>query len=126
MTRDGEKKNNEFIYTIRTPTESHPIEEITTKYFHQNACYDKIDRENTFWLLQGGKVYRSLNWAYCYYISFDHSVNRDDKTPYYSEQNRRRGFKQEMRKERKLVFTTHEYFKTQTPEKKGCGSCSKR
>ena len=73
-----------------------------------------------------GKVYRSLNWAYCYYICFDHSVNLDNKTPYYSEQIRRRGFKQEMRKERKLVFTTHEYFKTLTPEKKGCGSCSKR
>ena len=41
-------KNNEFIYTIRTPTERDQIEQITTKNFNQNAYLDKIDRENTF------------------------------------------------------------------------------
>ena len=40
-------KNNEFIYTIRTPTEKDQIEQITTKNFNQNAYLDKIDRENT-------------------------------------------------------------------------------
>ena len=45
-------KNNEFIYTIRTSTE---------RRFNQNAYLDKVDRENTFWLLQGEKVYRSVN-----------------------------------------------------------------
>ena len=120
-------KNNEFIYTIRTPTGRDQIEQITTKNFNQNAYLDKIDRENTFWLLQGGKVYRSVNWIYCYYTSFDHSLNLDDKIPYYFEQIRKKGFKQEKCKERKLVYTTHEQFKTLTPkEKKDCGSGRKR
>ena len=63
-----------------------------------------------------GKVYRSVIWVYRYYTSFDHSVNLDDKIPYYFEQIRRRGFNQETRKERKLVYTTSEYFKTLLPE----------
>ena len=50
-------KNNELIYTIRTPTERDRIEQVTRKNFNENA---KVDRENTFWLLQGGKVYRSI------------------------------------------------------------------
>ena len=119
--------NNEFIYTIRTPTGRDPIEQITTKNFNQNTYLDKIDKDNTFWLLQGGKVYRSINWVYLYYTSFDHSVNLDDKIPYYFEQIRRRGFKEEKHKERNLVYTTYEYFKTLTPEeKKGHGSGRKR
>ena len=69
--------------------------------------------------MQGGKVYTSVNWVYCYYTSFDHGVSLDDKIPYYFEQIRRRGFKQEKRRERKLVYTTSEYFKTLTPEEKG-------
>ena len=84
-------KNNEFIYIIRTPTVRDRIEQITTKNFNQNTYLDKIDRENTFSLLQGGKVYRSVNWVYRYYTSFDHSVNLGDKIPYYCEQIRRRG-----------------------------------
>ena len=40
-------KNNEFIYTIRTPTKRDQIEQITTKNFSRNAYLDKIDRENT-------------------------------------------------------------------------------
>ena len=111
-------KNNEFIYTIRTPSERDRIEQVTTKIFNQNAYLDEVDRKNTFWLLQGGKVYRSVNWVYCYYTSFDHGVSLDDKIPHYFEQIRRRGFKQEKRKERKLVYTTSEYFKTLTPEEK--------
>ena len=63
-------KNNEFIYIIRIPTGRDRIEQITTKNFNQNAYLDKIDRENTFSLLQGGKVYRSVNWVYRYYTSF--------------------------------------------------------
>ena len=66
---------------------------------------------NTFWLRQGGKVYRSVNWVYHYYISFDHSVNLDDKIPYYFEQIRRRSFKQG---------------NINTRTKKGCGSGCKR
>ena len=41
-------KSNEFIYTIRTPTEKDQIEQITTKISNQNAYLDKIDQENTF------------------------------------------------------------------------------
>ena len=111
-------KKNEFIYTIRTSTERYRIEQVTTKIFSKNTCFDKIDRENTFCLLQGGKVYRSVNWVYGYYTSFDHDVIRDDKTPHYFEQIRRRCFKQEKLKERKLVYTTYEYFKTLTTEEK--------
>ena len=48
-------KNIEFIYTIRTSTERNRIEQVITKSFNQNAYLDKIDGENTFWLLQGGK-----------------------------------------------------------------------
>ena len=77
-----------------------------------------LERENTFWLLQVGKVCRSVNWVYCYYTSFDHGVSLDDKIPHHFEQIRRRGFKQEKRKERKLVYTTYEYFVTLTTEKK--------
>ena len=51
-------KNNEFIYTIRTLTERDQIEQVTKKNFNQNAYLGKVDRKNTFWLLQGGKVYR--------------------------------------------------------------------
>ena len=54
-------ENNEFIYTIRTSTERHRIEQVTTKNFNQNTYLDKVDKENTFWLLQGGKVHRSVN-----------------------------------------------------------------
>ena len=72
-------KNNEFIYTIRTPTENNKIEQVTTRNFNQNSYLDKVDKENTFWLLQGGKVYRSVNWVYCYYSSFDHSVSLEIK-----------------------------------------------
>ena len=54
-------KNNELIYTIRTTTERDQIEQITTKNFNQNTYLDEMDRENIFWLLQGGKVYRSVN-----------------------------------------------------------------
>ena len=86
------KKSNEFIYTVRTPTGRDRIEQITTKNFNQNAYLDKIDKENTFWLLQEGKVYRSVNWVHRYYTSFDHSVNFEDKTPHYFKQIRRRGF----------------------------------
>ena len=45
-------KNNESIYTIRTSTERDRIEQVTTKNFNQNAYLNKVDRENTFWLLQ--------------------------------------------------------------------------
>ena len=100
-------KNNEFIYTIRTSTE---------RRFNQNAYLDKVDRENTFWLLQRGKAYRSVNQVYHYYSSFAHGVSLDDKILHYFEQIRRRGFKQEKCKERKLVYTTSEYFKTFRPE----------
>ena len=55
-------RNNEFIYTIRTPKERDRIEQVTIKNFNQNAYLDKVDWENIFWLLQGGKVYRSINW----------------------------------------------------------------
>ena len=41
-------KSNEFIYTIRTPTEKDQIEQITTKISNQNTYLDKIDQENTF------------------------------------------------------------------------------
>ena len=111
-------KNNEFIYTIRTPIERDRIEQVTTTNFDQSTYLDKVDKENTFWLQQGGKVYRRLNWVYRYYTYFDHGVNLDDKIPYYFEQIRRRGFKQEKHKERKLLYTTSEYFKTLTPEEK--------
>ena len=78
-------KNNEFIYTIRIPAERDRIEQITTKNFNQNAYLDKVDRENKFWLLQGGKVCRSVNWVYHYYMSFDHGLSLDDKIPYLSK-----------------------------------------
>ena len=45
-------------------------------------------------------------------------MNFEDKTPPYFKQIRRRGFKQEKRKERKLFYTTYEYFKTLTTEKR--------
>ena len=45
-------------------------------------------------------------------------MNLDDKIPCYSEQIRKRGFKQEKRKERKLVYTAYEYFKILTTEKR--------
>ena len=100
-------KNNKFIYTIRTSTERVWIEQVTTKNFNQNAYLDKVDRENTFCLLQGRKVYRSVNWVYRSYTSFDHGVNLYNKTPHYFEQIRRWGFKQEKLKERKLVYTKY-------------------
>ena len=99
-------KNSEFIYTIRTSIERNRIEQVTTKDAY------------TFWLLQGGKVYRSVNWVYRYYNTFDHGASLDDKTPHYFEQIRRRGFKQEKLKEKKLVYTTYEYFTTLTTEEK--------
>ena len=111
-------KGKEFIYIIRTPTKRDQIEQVTTKNFNQKAYFDKVDRENTFWLLQGGNVYRSVNWVYRYYTSFDHSVSLDNRILYYSEQIRRRGFKQEKRKERKVVYTKSDYFKTPIPEEK--------
>ena len=79
---------------------------------------DKIDRENTFWLQHGRKICRSINWVYRYYRYFDHTVSFDDKRPYYFEQIRKQGFNKETHKERKLVYTTSEYFKTLTPEEK--------
>ena len=88
------------------------------KIFNQNANIDKFDRENIFWLLQGGKVYRSVNWVHRYCTTFDHGVSLDDKVPYYFEQIRRRSFNRETRKDRKLVYTASEYFKTLTPDKK--------
>ena len=87
-------KNNEFIYTIRTSTGRNRIEQVTTKKNYQNGYLDKVDRENTFWLLQEGKIYRTVHWVYRYYTSFDNSLSLDDKTPHYFEQIRR-GFKQE-------------------------------
>ena len=95
-----------FIYTIRTSAERDRIEQVTTKKFNQSAYLDKVDREKTFWLLQGGKVYRSVNWVYCYYTSFDHGVSLDEKIPHYVEQIRKGGFKQEKHKEKNL-FTQH-------------------
>ena len=47
-------ENNTFIYTVRTPTGRDRIEQLTAKDFNQNACLDKVDRENIFWILQGG------------------------------------------------------------------------
>ena len=111
------RNKNEFIYTVRTPTRRNRIEQITTKNFSQNAYLDKVNRENTFWLLQGGKVYRSINWVYHYYTSFDHSVNLDNKI-YCFEKIRGRGFNQETSKGRKLVYTTSKYFQTLTPDEK--------
>ena len=90
-------KNNKFVYTVRTPIG-----------VNQSTYLDKISRENTFWLKQEEKVYRSVNCVYRYYTSFDHSVNLDDKIPYCFEQIRRRGFNQGTRKKRKLVYTTSE------------------
>ena len=55
---------------------------------------------------------------YRYYTTFDHGVSLDDKILHYFEQIKRRGFKQEKLKERKLVYTTYEYFKTLTTEEK--------
>ena len=109
-------KNNKFIYTIRSLAERDQIEQITTKNINQKAYLDKVYIENRFWILQGGKVYRSVNWVHCYCTYFDHSVNLDDKIPYYFEQIRKRGFKKGKFKERKLLYTTPEYFKTLTPE----------
>ena len=111
-------KNNEFIYTVRTPTGRDQIKQVTTKDFNQNTYLYKVDHENISQLLQGGKVYKSINWAYCNYTSFNHSVSPDNKIPYYFEQIRNTGFKQEKCKERKLVYTTSEYFKTLTPQEK--------
>lgn len=54
--------------------------------------------------MQGGNVCRSVNWVYRYYTPVDHSVNLDDKIPYYFGQIRR-GFKQEKCEERKLAYT---------------------
>ena len=65
-----------------------------------------------------GKSYRSVNWVYRYYTSFNQSVNLGDKTPYYFEQIRRKGFEQEERKKRKCVYTTHGHLKTLVPEEK--------
>ena len=97
-------KNNKFIYTIETPTERGRIEQVTTKNFSQ-----KVDRENKFWLMHVGNVYRSINWVYFYYTIFvDHCVSLDNKTPDYFEQIRRGGFKQEKPMERKPVYTTYE------------------
>ena len=46
--------------------------------------------------------------------------------PHFFEQIRRRGFRQEKRKERKFVYTTYEYFKTLiTEEKKAVALVSK-
>ena len=45
-------------------------------------------------------------------------MNLDDKSPYYFELIRRRGFKQETSRDRKLGYTKPEYFKTQRPEQK--------
>ena len=45
-------------------------------------------------------------------------MSLDDKVPYYFEQIRRRSFNQKTRKDRKLVYTASEYFKTLTPDKK--------
>ena len=53
-------KKNRFIYTIRTSAEIEQIEQAITKSFSQNAYLGKVDRENTFWILQGKVVYRSL------------------------------------------------------------------
>ena len=111
-------KINEFVYTVRNPTWKDRIENVTPKNFYQNAYLDQVVRENTFWVLQGEKVYRSVNCLYCYYTSFEYSVNLDCKIPYYFEQIQRRGFKQENCIEQKLVYTTSEYFKTLTPEEK--------
>ena len=122
-------KGNEFIYIIRTQNsnrERDQIEQVTAKNFNRNTYFDKVDKENTFWLLQGGNIYRSVNWVYCYYTSFDHSVSLNDKIPYYSEQIRRRDFKQEKRKERKLVYKVWLFQNTNTRRKKGCGSGYKR
>ena len=47
-------KNNTFIYTVRTPTGRDRIEQLTAKDSNQNVCLDKVDRENIFWILQGG------------------------------------------------------------------------
>ena len=110
------RNKNEFIYTVRTPTRRNRTEQIT-KNSNQNAYLDKVNRENTFWLLQGGKVYRSINWVYCYYTSFDHSVNLDNKI-YCFEKIRGRGFKQEICKGRKIVYTTSKYFRTLTLDEK--------
>lgn len=46
-------KNNEFIYTVGTPTERDQIEQVTTRNFNQNAYLDKFDREKTFWIQHG-------------------------------------------------------------------------
>ena len=46
--------------TIRTPTDRDRIQQITIKNFNQNTYLYKIGRENTIWLLQGGKVGISL------------------------------------------------------------------
>ena len=53
-----------------------------------------------------------------YYKSFDHSVNLDHIISYYFEQMKNRGFKEERCKEKNLVYTISEYFKTLTPEEK--------
>ena len=100
------KKSNEFINTVRTPTGRDRIEQITTKNFNQNAYLDKVDRENTFWLLQEGKVYRSVNWVHRYYTSFDHSVNFEDKLLIISNKSEEEVLnKKSVRKEN--LFTQH-------------------
>ena len=111
-------KINEFVYIVRNPTGKDRIKNVTPKNFNQSTYLDQAIRENTFWVLQGEKVYRSVNCLYCYYTSFDYSVNLDRKIPYYFEQIQRRSFKQEKGIEQKLVYTTSEYFKTLTPEEK--------
>ena len=117
MTRTN--KNKEFIYKVRPPTGRDWIEQVIAKNFNQNAYLDKVDRENKFWLLQGGTIYRSVNWVYRYNTFFDHRVSLDHKIiPYYFDQIRKRGFKQEKCKERKLVYRTSECFKTLTLEEK--------
>ena len=45
-------------------------------------------------------------------------MSLDHKIPYYFENIRRRGFTQDRRKERKLLYTTSEYFKTLTTKDK--------
>ena len=97
-----------LFISLELQKKRYQIEQVTTKIFNKNAYLDKVDRENTFWLLQTENVYRSVNWVYCYYTSFDNGVSLDDKIPHYFEQIKRRGFKQEKRKERKIVYATYE------------------
>ena len=52
-------KNNEFIYTVRTPTGRDQIKQVTTKDFNQNTYLYKVDHENISQLLQGGKFIKA-------------------------------------------------------------------